>query len=381
MPVARPRQLSLAAVAVSLVVLLSTAIALLSPPADGLPPGSSLSRDPGGAEAAYLTLQALGYSVRRSFDPLPSVPAPGVSVRLLADPLVPASDQDRRAAQAFAASGGTLLVTGCQGLSFLRESAPQASDGSAEPRLYRAGWPSPLTAGVPIVSMADGCGRPSLGVRYVPVYGDDQADVVWLGRIGAGRVVWWADSTPLSNSAIDRPGHLELLLNTLGPRGSVIVWDEFYHGQPRSLWSYAARTPLPLALVQIVVLVLVAAAMYTRRSAPVRERFVQARTSTLEFVDTMAGLYVRTSSAGAAVATARARLRRLLLDLTGLSGAATDAQLALAAEARLPFAAGDLAAVLDEGARAESDAATTADSALPLVRRMQALAQRVHGGG
>ena len=114
MSVARSRELSLAAVAVTLVVVLSAAIVFLSPPGDGLPHGSSLSRDAGGGEAAYLTLQALGYPIRRSFDPLPSMPASGVSVMLLVDPLVPASDQDRRAAQAFAAGGGTLLVTGCQ---------------------------------------------------------------------------------------------------------------------------------------------------------------------------------------------------------------------------------------------------------------------------
>ena len=286
MSVARSRELSLAAVAVTLVVVLSAAIVFLSPPGDGLPHGSSLSRDAGGGG------RVLTAGARLSIRPrsIRSRPCRRRRLRHAARRSAGArvgSGSARGAA--FAAGGGTLLVTGCQGL-VPQDLPPQAFDASSGVRLYRAGWPSSLTVGAPVISMAGGCGRPDLGERYVPVYGDDQTDVVWLGRIGKGRAIWWADSIPLANSTIDRPGGLELLLNTLVPRGSAILWDEFYHGQPRSLWSYAAKTPLPLALVQVSSS-LAARVMY---KTPFRagSRAAHPARRPREFVDTRGGLYV-----------------------------------------------------------------------------------------
>jgi len=120
MPVARSRELIVPVGAIALVAALTAIGALLSPPgASGLPPGSSFSKDPDGSAAAYLTLQALGYDIRRSFDPLPSLSlSPAATVLVLADPRDPASEQDRRMLQRFVAAGGRLLVTGTKGARY-----------------------------------------------------------------------------------------------------------------------------------------------------------------------------------------------------------------------------------------------------------------------
>ena len=121
--------------------------------------------------------------------------------------------------------------------------------------------------------------------------------------------------------------------------------------------------------------------MFVRRRAPVLDRFVEPRTSPLEFVDTMAGLYARAGTAGDAVATARARLRRLLLDATGLASSVDDARLAAAAAGRVRVDASQLDAALRASDRQGVDVKMTAAEALPLVRRLQAFASALDRRG
>ena len=123
-----PRELTLVAAAVALAIVMAIGGALLAPPADDLPSGSSFSHGPSGSAAAYQTLLSAGYAVRRSFEPLPSIKvAPGATVMVIADPAERASNQDRRALQTFVALGGTVLVTGCAGATFLRALQPASA--------------------------------------------------------------------------------------------------------------------------------------------------------------------------------------------------------------------------------------------------------------
>jgi hypothetical protein len=389
MSVARSRELIVPIAALAAVVVLSAIAAVLSPPSSGFASGSSFSKDADGSAAAYLTLQSIGYRMRRSFEPLATVDAsPFDSVIVLADPREPASEQDRRALQAFVAAGGTVLVTGCLGESFL--SAPAAADlASVAPgprsgdleRGLRPALPSPLTRGVPRIAMSAPCAPPRLDPQYVTLYANDRVEAVKAARLGRGLAVWWAGNTPIENEGINADGHLELLLNVAGPRNRTIVWDEFYHGQRRSLWSYARATPLPWAAAQIALAAFVAAAMYVRRRVPVRERYVEPRTSPLEFADAMAALYGRAGSAREAVMTARARLRRLLVEATGLSAAAADDRLAAATAARFPVDADALRSALEASGRAESSPKMSPDAALPLVRQLQTLGTSIDRRG
>ena len=386
MPPRRSREVAVGVSGLALVVLVSAAVTVLAPPAsDGLGPGSSFSLDPDGSAAAYATLQSLGYDVSRSFEAIARLAVtPASTVLVLADPQERASVADRRALQTFVTAGGTVLVTGCEADSFLSSRpelpAPDLAGGFDE-RPFDAAFPSPLTAGAPQVSMDGLCAHPDLDARYTTLYGDRDASVVRAARIGKGLAVWWAGSTPILNRAIEQPGHFELLLNVVGAKDRAILWDEFYHGQRRSLYSYAKLTPLPWLFAQAALIALVAAAMYVRRRAPVLDRFVEPRTSPLEFVDTMAGLYARAGTAGDAVATARARLRRLLLDATGLAAGVDDARLAAAAAGRVRVDASQLEAALTASERRGVDGKITADDALPLVRRLQAFASALDRRG
>jgi hypothetical protein len=100
------------------------------------------------------------------------------------------------------------------------------------------------------------------------------------------------------------------------------------------LWSYVADTPLAWGGAQIGLVALAAIAAVSRRRGPVRARFVEPRTSPLEFIDTMGALYERAGAAYAAIDAVRTRVRRRLAAAAGLSTTATDERLAAAAAQR-----------------------------------------------
>ena len=105
-------------------------------------------------------------------------------------------------------------------------------------------------------------------------------------------MIYWASALPATNAAIDEPGHVELLVNAIGPPlDRRVLWDEHYHGHRRSAWSYASGTPLPAALAQLGVIGLAAFVTVSFRRRPLRAVPDPPRTAPLEFVDTMGGLY------------------------------------------------------------------------------------------
>ena len=376
MPPIRAREVA-AATALAALVALSIGAAMLVPPADeNLPPGSSFSHAPDGAAAAYQTLQRLGYPIRRTFDPLAALTLDRPStVLVVAEPAEAPTNGDRRAIQDLAAAGATVLLTGCGGASFLAGS-DVAGSGPVPARTFAPRMASPLTDGVSRLTMRADCGSWNGGSRYAVLYGDAAGAAVRVMRTGRGAIVWWAGTSPIANASIGDSGGLELLLNVIGPGRPPIAWDEFYHGQRRSLYSYARRTPLPWAALQLALVLVVAAAMYVRRRAPVLARSIEPRTSTVEFIDTMAGLYRRAGVAREAVITARLRLRRLLAEATGLAVSSDDDRLARSAAARLRLDAQDIGAALAAGA-GPLDEAMSAAAALPLVRRLQECAAAV----
>ncbi len=382
MPSPRTGELIVIGLAVVVVAAVSIAAAVGGAAGDDvLPHGSTFSYGPSGTAAAYQTLRRLGYSVRRSVEPLSSFgAAQGTAVLIVANPSEPASNQDRRAVQSFLARGGTVLATGCAGATFLSSTSSGTGEPLPRAETYTVRRRSPLTRDAPSISMTRGCANPELGTRYAAVYGRGAVDVVYEARIGSGVAIWWEGTTPIENATIDAPGHLELLLNAVGPPSRAIVWDEFYHGHRASMWSYLARTPAPWGLAQLALVALVAVMMFSRRRVPVRGRVTAARTNPLEFVDTMAALYARAKSGAAAVGIARIRLRRLLLASGGGGADPSDARLAESAAVRVQMPADELRELLEAAGRSSADPSTSPEAALPLVRRMQTIAARINGG-
>jgi hypothetical protein len=376
MPAAGSRQVTAAVVGIVIVAVLSAAAAVLSPPgSEGLPAGSSLSRDADGTAAAFLTLESLGYTVVRWTEPLSSIAGdPAAIVLVVADPAQAASNGDRRTIQTLVANGATVLVTGCLGASFLTDRAVAQPLADPEERKYSPRFRSPLTRQASEISMAAACGATDLGPSYLDLYADGKGPVVRLARIGKGLAVWWAGTTPIENRSIAAPGHLELFLAIIGSQGRTVLWDEFSHGQRRSLYSYAAGTPLPWLGVQALLIGLVAAAMYARRRAPILERNAESRASSLEFVDSMAGLYARAVMTSDAIRMAHARLRRLLLDVTRLPASTGDEALAAAGAAHVHATESELARALRAGAEAQPGTPVDAAKAVSLVRRLQTYA-------
>ncbi|HET7217144.1 MAG TPA: DUF4350 domain-containing protein [Vicinamibacterales bacterium] len=363
--------------AVGTIVL--TAAAFVVAPTDSLPrnDGSSFAAHPDGGRAAYLLLQELGYRVERSFEPLASVRyEPERTVLVIANPSMRPSDQDVRALRGFIERGGIVLVAGSDAPAFLPGTPNRPAGRIARQRKHSASLPSPLSDGVDQVEMPY-AGTPVAGDSpYVPVYGTYAEAAVLTARFEKGRAIWWAGSAPLVNAGISKPGHLELFLNAVGPPAArTIVWDEFYHGHARTAWSYLAATPLPYALLQSAGLVALALMTFARRRRPIRAQVVEPRTSPLEFIDTMGGLYERAHARHAAIVTVRESAKRALVKVLSLPPDASDERVAAAAAERLP-ADLDAPALLERARRASIDPDLTDDTAVAIVAELQALAVR-----
>ena len=372
------RDLSILAAAVGAMALLALVGAVLAP-AGGSQElnGSSFGSGPKGTRAAYLLLQRLGYRVERSFAPISDMAAdPGTTLLVVASPALPAADVDCRALARFVRAGGIVLATGS-----VRDLLPHLTTRPAEridarqddaTLTARAGTPSDLTAGITSTAVNEEAVAPADTGPYVAILDAGRTPAALTARIGAGRVIWWAGSSPFMNGTIADAGHLDLLLDALGPPGAKrVIWDESSHGHTRSVWSYIGTTPLPAALAQALLLTLVIVSRYGRRWLPVREGASSPRTPPLEFVDAVAGLYHGAGISTGPVETSLARTRRLLATAAGLPLDADDARLAGAA-ARLGLEPTTVATLLTDS-RAAAAGASPPRTALLLVQRLQEL--------
>jgi hypothetical protein len=377
----RTSDLTVLGVAAAGTVLL-TAASFMVAPDDTLPrhDGSSYAVHRDGARAAFVLLKELGYGVERSFEPVAAFRYASAedTALVIASPLEAPSEQDRRALRAFLESGGLVLAAGPMAAAFLPGLPPQLHH-PLRTKTQAARIPSSITSGVPAIEAPWSPAPLLLESPYVTLYGSDEQPAVLSGRFAKGRAIWWAAWTPLGNGALGRPGHAELLVNMLGPPGARrIVWDEFYHGHRRSFWSYTAGTPLPIALLQLAALGGAALFTYSRRRRPIRARVVEARTSPLEFIETMGGLYERARAANAAIATVYGRARRKLLVAAGLPPSASDDRLAAAAQERLALDAGELSRLLANARIASEAPDVTPRQAVEIVGALQDLARAVN---
>ena len=363
-----PRELTLVAAAVALAIVMAIGGALLAPPADDLPSGSSslTARQARPPPTRHCSRQAMRSAARSSRCPrsrsLPERPS-------WSSPIRPSG---RRPGSAGAPDVCRSRRHGARdrmrGRHVSSSTATGISETAGDLRTFSARFRSPLSAGAPAISMSAGCSSPELDRSYFRFTETPRGEAVFFSRVGRGLAVWWSGTAQIENRSIEQAGHLELLLNIVGSRDREILWDEFYHG------------PATLALV---LRDRHAAAMGTRAGRPGRgwrrrcwrgaaRRSgirLSSRAIAARVVETMAGLYARAPSAAAAVALARARLRRLLLEATGLSPSVSDARIADAAAARVSIPKDELRDVLEAADWAGSDPLTPAETALPLVEK------------
>jgi len=113
---------------------------------------------------------------------------------------------------------------------------------------------------------------------------------------------------------------LALFLNSVGPPGQTrVLWDEYFHGVRLGLWHYVAHSPLPWALLQLLLLAAFIILTFARRSGAVRPITRESRLSPLEFVATLGALYERRGEAAGALEIAFSHFRFLLARRLGIS--------------------------------------------------------------
>ena len=371
----RSSDLTILVAAGAATLVLSTVSVLLAP-VETAPPvdGSSFGSHPAGGRAAFLALKAAGYDVQPSYEPLTSLRAsPTETVLVIAEPALAPSKLDLGAVQAFVEAGGVVLATGGRASAFLPHGPGwRAGADLQEASVVKAAMPSPLSAGVPEIVMTPATTELPGGSPYDVIYGTQARPAVLAGRFGTGQAIWWAGSTPLTNAGISAPGHVELLVNAIGPPDDrTVIWDEHYHGHTRSFWSYIAGTPMPFAGVQVLVVFVGGMLAFSRRRWPIRQPYVERRASPLEFVDSMGALYQRAGTAAGGVATVRTRVRRILLSACGLPGSVSDEQLSRAAAGRVSLAGPELLEILEDSARVAADGGVSAEGARRMIGRLQ----------
>jgi len=368
----------------SLLLLMLTASVILSPPGEQLnsPVPSTYSAQSAGAEAAYLLLSQLHYPVRRWEEPPTELDAdPREVLLILAEPIQPPSQKERKALLDFAQGGGHVLFTG----SSIRNFFPGADVSHIPPdpvwKSFLPSIPNRLARGVQTVTIQPQAYWGRLNESQLALYGEPGAPAVVRWKLGRGFVLWWAGSTPLTNAGITRGDNLRFFLNAVvngsKDRPHQIYWDEYFHGQRSSLWSYFGKTSLAWSLLQLGLLAFAVIFTFSRRSGPVYIPAGISRLSPLEFIDTLGGLYERAGAASSAVSVSYLRLRTLLTRQLGLAAKTPDAQLAQAAEQRLGWKDSGLANLLGRAEASSRMEKLSPRHALDLVQNLERHAARL----
>jgi len=367
-------------IAAAVLVVLTAGLAFLGgdPAEQGRPIPSTYSANPGGAHAAYLLLQELHYKVSRWERSPTELPIDeGNAVLILADPLEMPTKEEIAALRAFVEEGGQVVFTGARIKSFFPEARVDEEFPSEERKTFSADVPSNYSAGAPKIVLQTDAVWQAPDASQLALYGDTQSPVVVSWRIGDGRVLWWAAATPLTNSGISSRGNLNLFLNAMSfplvdEKSTVqIYWDEYFHGERTSLWSYVRKTPVTWGLVQISVLGLIVLFTFSRRSGPTVLPPVVSRLAPLEFVDTLGGLYERAGAEPAVVGFVYQRFRATLSRQLRISSTVGDTELADAVQARLGWKETSLKQTLARALVASRARKVEPEEALGLVRELE----------
>jgi hypothetical protein len=382
--------------AVLLVLVIGTLIFPSTPEELQSPVPSTFSVQPAGAQAAYRLLVTLHYPVQRWESPpmeleeAASGNSKGSSVSnillILAEPSEPPSDKEKAALQGFVERGGHVLFTGSHIADYFAGASLSEINEHPVTETSTADIPSRFTRNAQRISLAPQARWSSPGASQVALYGDPDAPTVVTWQVDDGQITWWAGSTPLTNAGITTDDNLAFFLNAVGNWAEMgskaepykIYWDEYFHGERRSLISYVRATSLIWAWPQLALLVVAILFTFSRRNGPVYIPLEVSRLSPLEFVDTLGGLYERAGAASSAVAVSYVRLRGLLTRQLSLASNTPDTQLAAAVEQRLGWKKSGLGESLQNAMAASQKTELPNGEALELVRELEAFAARLH---
>ena len=367
-----------------LLALMLAASVVLAPPGDQFnsPIPSTYSAQSGGAQAAYSLLVQLHYPVKRWENPPNELDAVSENVLLiLAEPSQPPGEKERKALADFVEDGGHVLFTGGN----IRNYFPDADISVVPPdpkwKTLSPSIPSRIAGGARHVTLLPSAYWAKLSPYQLALYGEPDAATVVSWSFGDGEILWWAGSTPLMNAGITKDDNLSFFLNAVrnwAPGEPYqIYWDEYFHGQRSSLWSYVGKTSLAWGLLQFGLLVVALLFTFSRRSGPIYVPAGVSRLSPLEFVDTLGGLYERAGAASSAVAVSYKRFRALLARQLSLPSTTPDEELGRAAEQRLGWKDSGVGELLRRAAASAFAPKLHPREALEIVQKLEIQAARL----
>jgi hypothetical protein len=368
-----------------LLVLMTLAAAYFRGPEQdrGYPPASSFSSEKDGARAAWLLLAELGYSVDYWEQPFSELPEAASDVLLIvASPHLPDSrmglQEDRDALAAFLTRGGNVLATG-QGAAELLSQTVVTGKSLPETRIPSV-LPSRLTLNAPSIAMNSELSWKSKLEDDVVHYAAHSGPSVVSYEVGKGRVIWWADSFPLTNQGLPLRANMRLLLNCVGDKPTRILWDEHLHGERKGLIAVLDRTPAKWLVAQFLLVFAATLLTFSRRHGPlVALRPGATRLSPLEFVETLGDLYRRKGAAPEALETAWQRFRFQLGRRLGLGPTPSADALAAAAAERWSWRDPSFLDMLRQCERAERLHQVSEKDALRLIGEMHMCKERMNG--
>lgn len=368
----------------TLLALMLAATVVLAPPGQQgtSPVPSTYSAQSGGAKAAYVLLSQLHYPVKRWESPPTDLGSnPKKALLILAEPSQSPSQNEKKTLSDFVKNGGRVLFTGPDINEFF-------SDGRVSKNFPDPTWetlapaiPSRLSQQAPHITMQRRPYWENLSAAQLALYGDTNSAGVVSWKLGDGEILWWMSSTPLTNAGITRDDNLAFFLNSIknwpDGRPAIIYWDEYFHGQRSSLWSYVGKTSLAWSLAQFGLLAAAILFTFSRRSGPVFVPAGVSRLWPLEFVDTLGGLYERAGAASSALGVSYRHLRSLLMRQLGSQPNTPNAELAQAVQQRLGWKGPGVGELLRRADAASRDSTLKPREALALVQELERYAARL----
>ena len=273
-----------------------------------------------GAKAAYELLGQIGYRTRRfdeSAAALNQVDAPHATL-ILAEAQLRDYRKEAPFVAAFLRRGGRVLAIGAVSAQLLPDShltapgqvyaalcytTPQGLSPMARAGRVQMQAPIRWDLAKSAARADQACGNDAVVVHY---------------PVGKGEAIWWSSALPLSNRGLKEDPALKLLLASIGPPGSIIIFDENIHGAQQSLWDTANGTPVFAMGWQLVAVAVLLVLSFGRRNGPLRVLVSTPRTSPLEFAESMGDLYRKAGAVGVATGCAERRLMHFLESQGGI---------------------------------------------------------------
>jgi hypothetical protein len=372
------RKILLVAFSVLLITLLISAV--VSPAKDQSSPyPSPYSTSSGGAKAAYTLLSQIGYSVEHWRKPPGKLQEHGVNTVLVVDvPTQNPTPEDIQDIRRYVQNGGRLLAIGGSSIALLPHRAMIPGIPHFTWQNYQALIPTGITRNAPEIAMATSVYWNSSDFDSQIQYGDSERGVVASYKYGKGQVIWWAAPDPLTNSGITQKSNLQLLLNSLGPAGErTVLWDDFFHEGEVTLGESLLKSPLKWTLLQLGLLAVAVVFTYSRRHGPQRALQQPSRLATLEFVDTLGGLYERVRATELPVQVAYERFRHQLYRKLGISTSASAQEIALRLHDRLGELASQCEPTLEACESARYHSQIQQEESLRLVKSLNQLSEKL----